>query len=343
MKRFAALLGSTVLLTAPAAMAAELNVVTSIKPVHSLVSAVMEGVAEPSLIVKGAGSPHTYTMRPSDAQALENASVIFWIGEGLEAFLDGPIETVGSRAKVIELGDLDGLTKLELREGGAFEAHDHDHEAGEEDHNHDEAGHDHDDDNHGHDEAGHDDDDDKDHAGHHHDDETDMHLWLDPLNAKVFVTEIAEALSEADPENAARYAANAEAVETGLDALIEEIDAELTPVRGKPFIVFHDGYHYFENRFDVEAAGSITVNPDTAPGAQRIAEIQQKIAELGATCVFTEPQFEPRVISVVTEGTGAKAGELDPLGAALEDGPDLYPSLIRNIAGSLRDCLAGDS
>ena len=164
MKRFAALLGSTVLLTAPAAMAAELNVVTSIKPVHSLVSAVMEGVAEPSLLVKGAGSPHTYTMRPSDAQALENASVIFWIGEGLEAFLDGPIETVGSRAKVIELGDLDGLTKLELREGGAFEAHDHDHEAGEEDHNHDEAGHDHDDDNHGHDEAGHDDDDDKDHA-----------------------------------------------------------------------------------------------------------------------------------------------------------------------------------
>ncbi len=312
------------------------GVVASIKPVHSLVAAVMEGVGEPELLVKGAASPHAYALRPSEARALEQAKVVFWIGEGMEAFLAGPLETLGGNARVVELVKAHDLVELDFREGGPFEAHDHgDHEG------HDHA---HDDDD---DEADHDGGDDHAHEGHGHEGHDhgaiDMHLWLDPSNAKAFVHEIEEALSAADPDNAATYEANADALNEKLDALIAETDAALAPVRGRGFVVFHDAYQYFENRFDIQAAGSITVSPDAIPGAQRLTDIRAKVAELGATCIFAEPQFEPRLISVVAEGTQARTGVLDPLGADLEDGPELYFELIRNLTTSLTTCLAGAS
>lgn len=332
MIKTAILAATTTVLTTLAAQAQSPSVVVSIKPVHSLVAAVMDGVGVPDLIVKGAGSPHAYSMRPSDARALENAALVFWIGGGLETFLEGPIGTVAAKARIVELGDAHGLTRLELRGGGAFETHSHDEH---EDHGHDQDhGHDHHDDKKGDAHADH-----KEGDGHHHE-EADMHLWLDPHNARAMVAEIVEALSSTDPENASRYADNARSVQERLDALETELQTALRPIAGKPFVVFHDAYQYFERRFGVEAAGSITVNPDAAPGAQRISEIRAKIMELGAVCVFSEPQFEPRVISVVTEGTGARSGELDPLGADLEDGPDLYFSLLRNLGDGLKDCLA---
>ena len=313
------------------------GVVASIKPVHSLVAAVMEGVGESELLVKGAASPHAYALRPSEARALEQAKVVFWVGEGMETFLAGPLETLGGNARVVELVKAHDLVELDFREGGPFEAHDHgDHEGPDHAHGHDDDdGDDHDgDDDHAHEGHGH--------EGHDHG-AIDMHLWLDPSNAKAFVHEIEEALSAADPDNAATYEANADALNEKLDALIAETDAALAPVRGRGFVVFHDAYQYFENRFDIQAAGSITVRPEAIPGAQRLTDIRAKVAELGATCIFAEPQFEPRLISVVAEGTQARTGVLDPLGADLEDGPELYFALIRNLTTSLTTCLAGAS
>lgn len=362
----AALLSSTAY-----AAHAEVKAVASIKPVHSLVAAVMEGVGEPSLIIEGAGSPHTYAMKPSQATMLENADVVFWVGHELEAFLEKPLETIGAKATAVELLDSHGLEKLGFREGGPFEKHqhgdgddhdDHDHEA-EADHDHDheetaEADHDHDHeetaekkDDHDHEEtaeAGHDHDHDDEemaeseheHEHEHEHGEFDTHVWLDPMNAKAMVHEIEEALVKADPENAAKYEANAEAVSARLDDLITEVSAELEPVKGKPFIVFHDAYQYFENRFGVSAAGSITVSPEVMPGAERVGEIRAKVQELGAACVFSEPQFEPKLVTTVTEDTQAKSGVLDPLGAALDDGPTLYFELIRNMANSIKSCLS---
>lgn len=347
---------------------ADVNVVTSIKPLHSLVAAVMDGVGTPGLIVEGAGSPHSYALKPSQAQMMQDADVVFWIGHQMEAFLEGPIETLAANAKSVELMEAHDLVKLEFREGGAFDAHDHgDHDdhgdtaEADHDHSHDhdhkktaEADHDHDHDHdheetaehdhdhdHGHDheetaEADHDHDHDH---GHAHG-EFDAHIWLDPLNAKAMVHEIEEALAAADPDNAATYEANAEALMANLDALVTEISAELQPVQDKGFIVFHDGYQYFENRFDVTASGSITVSPEVMPGAERVSEIRAKVQELGAACVFAEPQFEPQLVSTVTEGTQAKSGVLDPLGADLEDGPDLYFNLIRNMSASISGCLS---
>lgn len=324
-----------------AAFAAEREgVVVSIKPLHSLVSAVMQGVGEPKLIVQGAGSEHSYNLKPSDAKAIEGAKVIFWAGPSMETFLDKPIDTLGEGAKVVALGEADGLTKLKFREGGPFEAHDHGHEGhdhGAEAHSHDSHDHKHDD---GHDHK-HANADESAEAGHdHHHGEFDLHFWLDPQNGKVLVGNIAKVLSESDPEHAAQYEKNAADYADKLDALNKDIETELQPVKDKPFIVFHDAYQYFENRFGVNAAGSITVSPEKAPGAGRIKDIHEKIKSLGAVCVFSEPQFEPKLVNTVIDGTDAKTGVLDPLGAELKDGPDLYPQLIRNLADSLKNCLS---
>lgn len=168
----------------------------------------------------------------------------------------------------------------------------------------------------------------------------DGHIWLSPANARVIALAMAAELAALDPAHAERYAGNAEAFGLALDAAEAEIDDLLAPVRGRPFVVFHDAYHYFEAHFGIEAAGAIHLSPEVQPGAARVAEIQARITELDAACVFAEPQFEPRIIRTVVEGSEARTGVLDPLGVDLALGPDAYPALLRALATSLADCLA---
>lgn len=296
---------------------AETTVVTSIKPVHSLVAGVMEGVGAPYLIVKGASSPHTYSLKPSDAKALEQANAVFWVGDGVETFLGSSIDKLARSALIVELAKAPGLTLHEIREGGPWAAHeDHDDHGEHADGEHTEA------------------------EGHHDHDGVDMHLWLDPDNAKAMVAKVVKALAKADPENAAAYRANGRTLTARLDALTAELEGSLSPVRSKPFVVFHDGFQYFEKRFGLNAAGSVTVSPEIQPGADRLRQIRHRISELGAVCVFAEPQFASRLIDVVIEGTKASAGVLDPLGADLNDGPELYFTLMKRNAATLKDCLA---
>nr|WP_246301273.1 zinc ABC transporter substrate-binding protein ZnuA [Rhizobium rhizolycopersici] len=331
------LLLSTALLFAAAgnARAEAPNVVVSIKPIHSLVASIMQGVGEPKLIVEGAASPHTYSLKPSNAAALQDADVVFWVGHGLEAFLEKPLEALGSNATVVELEDAPGLEKLKFREGGAFETHDHGHEGEGGGHEHGEADHD-----HGREHAaekGHD------HDEHSHEGAFDTHLWLDPMNAKAIATEVEKALSAKDPANATTYKANLAALDANIDALDAEIADTIALVKDKPFIVFHDAYQYFEHRYGVKVVGSITVSPETIPGAERVSQIRQKVVDLGATCVFAEPQFEPKLVNVVLEGTPAKAGTLDPEAGTLTEGPSLYFDLMRGLANSLKQCLSSAS
>ncbi len=374
-------LSAAILAASMSAAHADVNVVASIKPVHSLVAGVMQGVGTPSLIIEGAGSPHSYALKPSQARQLQNADLVFWMSHDLEAFLEKSIEGIAAKATAVALADSHGIKKLAFREGGAFDAHDHGDHDDHDDHGHDKHDdqcdveddkhaheehekHGHDDykehcldehEEHGHDEHdehGHDDHDEHEEHGHDehdehgHDDhdehdhgEFDPHVWLDPINAKAMVHEIEEALSAADPANAAAYEANAEKMMGDLDNLVAEITANLAPVKDKGFIVFHDAYQYFENRFGVSAVGSITVSPEVMPGAQRISELQEKVNSLDSTCVFSEPQFEPKLVSTVTENTNAGTGVLDPLGVSIDNGPELYFTLIRNMSYSIKDCL----
>lgn len=288
-----------------AAIAEVPRVVVTIKPLHSLVAAVMGDLGSPDLIVRGAASPHLYSLKPSDARALEAADVVVWAGQGMELFLEEALATLAVEARVVGLADAQGVELLPLRKGGMFEEHEHE---GVEP------------------------------AGLHG--EADMHFWLDPANAAPMLSAIAAALAAEDPANAVVYASNAEAYAGRLEALTAEIDSSLAPLRERPFIVFHDAYQYFERRFGLAAAGAITVTPDVLPGAARIADIRARIEDSGAYCLFVEPQFEPAIVDTIVEGSGVRLGTLDPEGTSLTEGPELYETLLRGLADSLADCLA---
>lgn len=284
-------------------------IAVSVKPLHALVASVMTGVGEPRLIVNGSASPHTYSLKPSNAADLQRAELVFWLGPSFEHFLEQPLASLATKATVVTMEQTPGLKLLPYREGGAFDTEDDgDATHAEERHDHGEEAH-------------------------------DLHFWLDPRNAAVMVEAIRAALVKADPAHEAQYNANAEAFDANLAALDAELQAELAPFRDQPFIVFHDAYQYFEKRYGLKVAGSITVSPETPPGAARIREIHDKIETLGATCVFAEPQFEPKLLSVVMEGSQARSGTLDPEGSTLPEGPGLYFALLRNLGTSIKECL----
>ena len=335
------------LLLFSAPLKAEINVVTSIKPLHSLTSYIMDGVGEPALIIDGVASPHNFQIKPSHAKMLQNADLVIWVGEDLESFLPTALKSIPKDAVVFELLDQSGLKKLKFREKNIFEGHDdhgHDNHAKKDD-DHDEHGHD----DHGkkeddHDEHGHDDHGKKedDHDEHGHDDhghahgEYDPHIWLDPANAKVIVKKITNQLSKIDKDNSSTYKSNSKKVLKDLDNLIKQIKSEIN--KDASFVVFHDAYQYFEKRFGINVIGALTVNPDVMPGAEQLAEIREVIEHEKAKCIFSEPQFNPNIINSIASDTGVKTGVLDPLGANIDKGKNMYFDLIKDMSNSLKDC-----
>ena len=318
---------------------AEVNVVTTIKPLHSLISSVMEGVGKPSLIIEGTNNPHTFVFKPSHAEMIENADIVFWIGEDLEAFMEKPLDSLAKNAKTISFMDLASIEKLKFREQNIFDDHDDHGHDDHDDHGHKDDDHDDHDDHDGHDDEhdGHDDHDD--HAGHHdghNHGEFDAHIWLDPANAKEMVLEISHELSELDPSNKSKYEDNASKTIVALDKLIEEVDKSLS--KDISYIVFHDAYQYFEKRFGVIPAGALTLNPDVLPGAKQIADIQDVINDKGIKCIFSEPQYNPKIIETLGNDMNISTGVMDPLGAYIDAGPSMYSDLINQIANSIKDC-----
>lgn len=286
------------------------TVVVSIKPIHSLVAAVMEGVGEPHLLVKGSSSPHSYTMRPSDARAIVQAKLVVWVGENLESFLEKPLATLGGGAVRLKLTDALKDHLLPVRSGGPWEEHEHVQGHGDED-------------------------------GHRGEEPVtaDPHLWLDPIQAARIVDLLVPVLGRIDPAHAQRYRKNGERLKGRLDTLRGELQHKVEPVKDVPYVVFHDAYQYFEAAYGLDAVGSITIGPERRPGARRISRVREKIKAMNARCVFSEPQFEPRLIATVIEGTGARKGVLDPLGAGMPAGPETYFLLMNALADNLVACL----
>ena len=277
------------------------KVVVSIKPLHSLVSGVMLGVGEPQLLVKGGGSPHGYILRPSEAKALSKADLVVWVGHDLESFLEKPLSTLGHQARQLELAEYLHKELLTKRKNGNWESHDHQH----------------------------------------HDDKeyTDLHLWLDPILAQKIVIQTGNILAELDPHHQSLYQANVKRLVEKLQQLDRNLKKQLEPVKDAPYIVFHAAYQYFESAYGLNAIGSITIDPNRKPGAKRIKEIRHKIDQLQARCVFSEPQFESRLVATVLEGTAAKSGVLDPLGADLPAGPEAYFQLMTRLGENLYEGL----
>ncbi|WP_417829417.1 zinc ABC transporter substrate-binding protein [Thalassospira sp.] len=347
------------------------NVVASIKPVHSIASAIMKDIGEPVLLVDGASSPHTYSLRPSEARALNEADLVIYVSHTLEGFLSKPLESLSGDSHQLELISAPDLTLFDFREGGAWDAHMHDHgghddhdehadhddhedheghdhddhdheEHAHEDHDHDEHGHEeHAHDEHDHDEHAHDDHDhDHDHAEH---DGADPHIWMSLENGAAIAKAITAELSEIDPEHAENYQANLQTLLASFAELGNDLKAKVAPIQDKPYIVFHDAYQYLEAGFGLNAVGSITVSPDQKPGAKRLHEIEEKIHDTGAVCIFAEPQFQPAIVEAIVSDTGIRGGTLDPVGANIAAGPTAYQEIIAKSVDALVDCLGKDS
>lgn len=291
-----------------AAAAEPPKVMASIQPIHSLVAAVMKGVGEPGLVVSGAQSEHTYALKPSDARALQAARVVVLVDEGYETFLAKPLKNRKNSLDVIALADLPGARVLPGRKGGLWEE---------------------DDDHDGH--KGHD---------HHGHGAVDGHVWLDPDNARLLVTAVADRLAEIDPANSAAYQANAKDTIARLQTLDARMKEQLAAVADRPFVVFHDAYQYVEKRYGLAAAGSITVDPDRPPSAKRLAALRDRLKTAGAACVFREPQFPAPIVRTLADAAGAREGVLDPQGADIPPGPDQYFTLMTRMADSLTSCLS---
>ena len=291
-------------------VSADVKVVTSIKPIHSLAAYVMDGVGKPNVIVDGYNSPHGFSLKPSHAKMIENADLIIWVGEDLEGFLEKPLDSIAKKATKVELMDLKGIKKLKFREKNIFEGHD--------DHGHKKDKHD----DHGH-------------EGHAHG-EHDPHIWLDPMNARVIIKEITNQLVKLDSTNAAKYKANSKDAIADIDALTKSIKKDLN--KNSRVVVFHDAYQYFENRFGIKVLCALTVNTDVLPGAEQLAEIREVIEHEKVNCIFSEPQFNPSIIKTIAKDTNIKTGVLDPLGATIDKGKGMYSELPKNMSSSFKGC-----
>lgn len=300
------------------ALAAPPAVVTDIPPVHALAAQVMGDLGTPTLLLERGASAHSYQMRPADAQALQAAQLVFWIGPEMTPWLDRALGSLGGRATTVALLQAEGTFRRDFGDaaGHAHEGHD-DHAAdSHDDHDKPAAG------------DGHD------HSG------VDPHAWLDPANAQHWLGVIAAELSKADPENAATYAANASAAAAQIDALDATLQAQLTPVQGKPFVVFHDAYGYFASHYGLSVAGAVNLGDATAPGARHLSDLQADLSAKGVVCAFPEVQHDPKQLAMLIEGTPVKLGEtLDPAGTTLTPGPALYAELLDGMATALTKCL----
>lgn len=322
------------------------RVAADIPPVHALVAQVMAGVGAPDLIVAPGASPHGYALRPSEARTLQDAELVVWVGPGLTPWLESALPGLASGAEILRLDVAPATRRLPMRDSADFAAVGTEGHQEAEDHA-DSHGHDDHADEHGHEEHGHDDDhvDEGDH-GHGHDhgagDGVDPHMWLDPANGRAWLDIIAVALSRIDPDNAARYAANAAAAQADLLTLEQELAARLAADPPSPFVVFHDGYQYLESAFDLPAAGAIVLADGSDPSPARIAEIRAVVRDRGVRCAFAEPQLNTALITTVIDGTDAAIAEVDPLGATHAPGPALYGAVLRDIVDALVTCGAPD-
>lgn len=286
----------------PSALASAPNVLVTIKPVHSLVAGVMQGVAEPELLIDGSASPHHYAMRPSDIRKLQQAAIVFRVGASLELFLDRALHSVAGQARVLTLIDEPAIDTQPVDDHG--------------------------DDDHGDDDA------------HDHQGGVDPHVWLNPDNAREIVRLAVRVLSEEDPDNGERYRLNGESMLKQIDQLDSELRVLLAPVVGVPYVVFHDAYGGFERYYDLSNVGVMTINPERRPGARKLAQIRRVIDEAGARCIFSEPQFSPAMVNALLEETDMKTGVLDPLGVNITAGEGAYFALLEQLADSFAGCLS---
>lgn len=286
---------------ATAATAEVPRVVTDILPVQGLVAGVMEGLGEPAVILPPGADPHGYSMRPSDAAALENTDLVIWIGEDLTPWLGKPIETLAGNASRLELLEVEGTHLIEIGEDEGHDDHGHEVHA---------------------------------HSG------TDPHAWLDPDNALIWLDAIARALSDADPDNSTRYQSNAETAADAIRAEIGEAQTLLSGLADVPYAVHHDAYRYFEERFGLAHAFSVILADGTEPGPRRIAELRKMARDAGIFRLVGDPGGEAEDLArILFEPSPARICSLDQMGTGIAPGIGYYQTFLARMRMDMQSCL----
>ena len=280
------------------------RVVSSIAPIHSLTASIMADVGQPKLLLRSGSSPHSSALRPSDISAIEHADLIIWVGPMMEQFLTKALHAAQVESYTLTLIQTPGLVLHPVREGGLWPE-----------------------DQHG------------DHNDDTHDSTTDQHIWLNPINAIRIAEAIRDQLIAIDPLRANAYSKNYNTLEERLQAMDRRLKQQLLPVQSALYIVFHDAYQTFETHYGLNPVGAVTIDPERRPGARRLHQIRENIIKSNVACLFSEPQFEPRYIEPLAEGTTLRVGVLDPLGSQLTPGPELYFELMQGLADALVSCL----
>ena len=291
-----------------------ISVVASIKPIHSLVAAVMGDIGTPHLLLEAPSSAHHFTLKPSQARSLQAADIVFWVGPTMEQPLTKALATLAPQAQTLPLIESAGLVLINFdKVTPAHEKHDHEKHDHEKHDKHDE------------------------HAK-HDDHLINPHIWLDPQNAKIMLGAIAARLAKADPENASTYAANADSMAARLATLETDITSQLASYSAAKFLVLHDAHVYFERRFGLRNYGAITTEPDVMPTASRVKALRDELREHRFDCIFTEPFLGQKAVALIAEGSKVSIGTLDPIASNLPAGAQLYPDLLMSYAKALQSC-----
>ena len=281
-----------------------LLIVASIKPVHALVAGVMGDLGTPHLLLAAPTSAHHFTLKPSQARALQNADIVFWIGPGMEQPLTKALATLAADAQSVALDDSAGLVLFDFDDDG------HDDHGTKDKHDG--------------------------HGGHG----INPHIWLDPFNAQIMLGVIADHLGKADPVNAKAYQANADAMRQTFAQLQIDIARQLAPFAESEFLVLHDAHIYFERRFGMRAHAAITTEPDVMPTAAKIKKLRRDLESHPIDCIFGEPFLGQKAVGLIAEGSDIRIGQLDPLGSQLPAGASLYADLLKSYAAAFKACLA---
>ncbi|MDM8568844.1 zinc ABC transporter substrate-binding protein [Thiotrichales bacterium HSG1] len=278
------------------------KVVVTLKPIHALVSGVMDGIATPHLLLSGKESPHSYNLYPSQMRQLHAANLIIWVGPTVESFLDKALNTVNKNTKILSLIDISELKLLQIRKN--WETH----------HNHEYNGQ----------------------------LNIDPHIWLSSDNAKVIVQTVAKTLSRIDADNEVQYNINANNIIVRLNQLEQTLQQRLEPVKNLPYLVFHDAYQYFEEQYGLNVMGAVKLSPEAHPSIKHLHNLRIDLKKQKIICIFSEPQFESSLINTLIGDNAVRLGMLDPLGIDLPNGIDSYFTLLNNMADSLKQCLSSN-
>ncbi len=275
------------------------NVVVSIKPIHSIVSALMEGVSRPQLLLESSDSAHTFHLKPSQLNLLSNADIVITIGDGFETGLKKTLRNIKVGSHII-VSEINGLHLFYFRNPDTNKM-------------------------------------DKNEEHEHAD--NDLHLWLDIDNMQKTAQYINEQLIKIDPNNSDTYETNLVKIHSKLNKLKLELQQQIAPFRSERFAIFSDTLQYFEKSFQLQKPVIITPYHGARLSIHRTLEARKKMKGLKIKCLLYGPESTSKKVNVLSEGLPIKALRIDILGAKLNAGSDQYFNLMKGLSSQMVECL----